>query len=84
MFLWQLSCYDIAFKGDGEKYESSKFLIKKFNTIFPNYSIDIVITVGELHLYWRDVEFQKFMKFYIVRRYNITIETNALINIEFT
>jgi len=75
---------DIAFRDEWKKYESSKPLIEEFNTIFPSYPVDIVITGGEPLLYWRDMEFQKFMKYYIDRGYHITIETNASIDIEFT
>ncbi len=75
---------DIAFRDDWEKYESSKPLIEELNKILPNYKVDIVLTGGEPLLYWNDIEFQKFMKYYIDKDYKITIETNASLPIEFT
>ncbi|MEA3512503.1 MAG: 7-carboxy-7-deazaguanine synthase QueE [Campylobacterota bacterium] len=75
---------DIAFRDDWKKYESSKPLIEEVNSFLPNYKLDIVITGGEPLLYWRDVEFQKLLKFYIDRGYHITIETNGSIDINFT
>ncbi len=75
---------DIAFRDEWKKYESSKPLIEEINTILPNYLVDIVITGGEPLLYWKDVEFQKLLKYYIDRNYHITIETNASIDIELT
>ena len=73
---------DIAFRDNWDKYESSKPLIEKVNKILPNYKVDIVLTGGEPLLYWKDIEFQKFMKYYINLGYHITIETNASIDIE--
>ena len=73
---------DIAFRDDWDKYESSKPLIEKVNKILPSYKVDIVLTGGEPLLYWKDIEFQKFMKYYIDMGYHITIETNASIDIE--
>ena len=75
---------DIAFRDDWKKYESSKPLIEEVNKLLPNYKVDIVITGGEPLLYWNDIEFQKFMYYYISHDYKITIETNASIDIEFT
>ncbi len=73
---------DIAFKNEWKSYESSKPLIEELNKILPNYKVDIVLTGGEPLLYWRDEEFQKFMKYYIDHGYHITIETNASIDIK--
>ena len=73
---------DIAFRDDWDKYESSKPLIEKVNKILPSYKVDIVLTGGEPLLYWKDIEFQKFMKYYIDRGYHITVETNGSIDIE--
>jgi organic radical activating enzyme len=72
---------DSAFSDQWDKYESSKPLIEKVNKLLPNYKVDIVLTGGEPLLYWKDIEFQKFMKYYIDNGYHITIETNASINI---
>ncbi len=73
---------DIAFRDDWKKYQSAELLIKEINTFLPNYKVDIVITGGEPLLYWDDVEFQKFIKYYIDKNHHITIETNASIDIE--
>ncbi|MEA2017297.1 MAG: 7-carboxy-7-deazaguanine synthase QueE [Campylobacterota bacterium] len=73
---------DIAFRDSWDRYESSKPLIEKVNQILPNYKVDIVITGGEPLLYWKDIEFQKFMKYYIDLGYHITIETNGSIDID--
>ena len=75
---------DIAFREQWSKYESSKPLIEELNKILPNYKLDIVLTGGEPLLYWSNIEFQKFMKYYIDKDYNITIETNASLPIMFT
>ena len=74
---------DIAFRDSWEKFESSKPLIEKVNKLLPNYKVDIVLTGGEPLLYWNDIEFQKFMQYYIEKGYNLTIETNASIDINF-
>ncbi len=74
---------DIAFRDEWNSYENSKPLIEEVNNLLPNYKVDIVLTGGEPLLYWNDIEFQKFMKYYIDNGYNITIETNASINIDF-
>ena len=73
---------DSAFRDDWNRYESSKPLIEEVNKLLPNYKVDIVLTGGEPLLYWRNIEFQKFMKFYIEHGYHITIETNGSIDIE--
>lgn len=75
---------DSAFRDEWNRYESSKPLIEEVNKLLPSYKVDIVLTGGEPLLYWRDVEFQKFMKFYIDHGYEITIETNGSIEIELT
>ncbi len=74
---------DSAFSVDWDRYESSKPLIERVNKILPSYKVDIVLTGGEPLLYWKNIEFQKFMKYYIDLGYHITIETNGSINIEF-
>ncbi len=74
---------DSAFSSDWDRYESSKPLIENVNKLLPNYKVDIVLTGGEPLLYWRNIEFQKFMKYYIDLGYHITIETNGSIDIDF-
>ena len=73
---------DSAFKEQWNKYESSKPLIEELNKLLPSYKVDIVITGGEPLIYWKDIEFQKFIHYYINMGYKITIETNASINID--
>ena len=73
---------DSAFRDEWQKYSTSAELISEVSKYLPKYKVDIVITGGEPLLYWKDNEFQKFMKHYIDNDYNITIETNASINID--
>jgi len=73
---------DIAFRNEWKKYKKSDDLILDVSTYLPQYKVDIVITGGEPLLYWKNEEFQKFMKYYIDRDFKITIETNTSINIE--
>ena len=73
---------DIAFRNEWKKYNTSEELILEVSSYLPNYKVDIVLTGGEPLLYWKDIEFQKFMKYYIDNDFKITIETNASINIE--
>lgn len=74
---------DIAFKNLWTKYKTYKELVKEVDKIIPNYKIDIVITGGEPLLYWEDDEFQNLLKYYITKGYNITIETNGSLDIDF-
>ena len=75
---------DSSFKEQWNKYESSKPLIEEVNKLLPSYLVDIVITGGEPLIYWKDIEFQKFLHYYISAGYKITIETNASISINLT
>lgn len=75
---------DSAFKDEWKTYTSSKDLIDEVEKFLPNYKVDIVITGGEPLLYWKEEEFQKFLKYYVQNGYLVTIETNASINIELT
>jgi organic radical activating enzyme len=73
---------DIAFRDEWKKYKTASELITEVSSYLPSYKVDIVITGGEPLLYWNDLEFQKFMKYYLDNNYKVTIETNASINIE--
>jgi len=73
---------DIAFRDEWKKYNTSDDLILEVSKFLPKYKVDIVLTGGEPLLYWKDKEFQKFMKYYIDNEFKVTIETNASINIE--
>ncbi len=75
---------DITFKEQWKTYNFAKDVIKDINKLIPKYLLDIVITGGEPLLYWKNEEFQKLLFHYISEGYNITIETNASLNIEFT
>ena len=73
---------DSAFRDEWNKYSSAEKLIEEVSGFLPNYKVDIVLTGGEPLLYWKNKEFQKFMKYYVSNDYRVTIETNASINIE--
>lgn len=75
---------DIAFRDTWKKYFTSKNLIEDVAKYLPSYKVDIVLTGGEPLLYWKNHEFQEFLKYYILNDYNLTIETNGSIEIEFT
>ena len=72
---------DSAFSLLWDRYESSEQLIKNVNKILPSYKVDIVLTGGEPLLYWKDIQFQNFLKYYIDLGYHITIETNGSLDI---
>ncbi|XPV54749.1 MAG: hypothetical protein ACNI3H_07575 [Halarcobacter ebronensis] len=55
-----------------------------FKILDPNYKCDIVITGGEPLFYWKNEEFQNFLKYYVTNDYKVTIETNASLNIDIT
>lgn len=73
---------DSAFRDDWKKYSTAQSLIAEVSKVLPKYKVDIVITGGEPLLYWNDKEFQKFLYYYIENDFDITIETNASIDIE--
>jgi len=73
---------DIAFRNEWKKYKTAEALILEVSSYLPKYKVDIVLTGGEPLLYWKDKEFQKFMKYYIDNDFNITIETNASLNVD--
>ena len=76
---------DTEFKQLWDKYESHEQIVNIVKKLEPkNYKPDIVITGGEPLLYWKNEEFQKLLKYYISNYYNVTIETNATINIDIT
>jgi len=76
---------DTEFKQLWDKYESHEQIVNIVKKLEPkNYKPDIVITGGEPLLYWKNEEFQKLLKYYVSNYYNVTIETNATINIDIT
>ncbi len=58
-------------------------IIDEVNKLEPTYKTDIVITGGEPLLYWRHSEFQELLEYYITHGYQVTIETNASLDINF-
>jgi len=75
---------DIAFRDSWKKFNSFKDLVKEVDKLIKYKPIDIVITGGEPLLYWHDEEFQKLLKYYITNNFNLTIETNASLDIKIT
>jgi len=74
---------DPAFKNEWQKL-NSKEIIKVVSKLEANPKIDIVITGGEPLLYWQNDEFQKLLKYYVEKEHQVTIETNASLDIDFT
>jgi len=75
---------DSKFKEYWTRYENFKQIIDEVKKLEPSeYKPDIVITGGEPLLYWKNEEFQKLLKYYINNYYQVTIETNATIDIDF-
>ncbi len=72
---------DSSFKSQWKQYNANQ-LINQLNKIIPDYKIDIVLTGGEPLLYWKDLEFQKVLEYYINIGHKITIETNGSIQID--
>lgn len=74
---------DKEFKEQWEKYNNHLEIVNQVKKIEPKkYKPDIVITGGEPLLYWKNEEFQKLLEYYVNNYYNVTIETNATINID--
>lgn len=76
---------DSHFKDSWEKYENYEEIVKEVEKLTNDYDykLDIVITGGEPLLYWEDEEFQKLLIHYIKNGHQVTIETNASLNINF-
>ena len=75
---------DKSFKKSWSKYNSYKEIIDEVNKLQVNKSkIDIVITGGEPLLNWNNKDFQELLKYYIQNKHQVTIETNASLNIDF-
>jgi organic radical activating enzyme len=68
---------DIAFKDQWYQFATASDLINEVNKYIPNYKVDIVVTGGEPLLYWNNKEFQKFLEYYSLHNFHITIETNG-------
>ena len=74
---------DNEFKSYWKSYTNHKDIIKQVRSLEPkNSKVDIVITGGEPLIYWQKEEFQKLLEYYINNNYNLTIETNATLNID--
>jgi len=78
---------DPAFKDTWTKYKSYDEIVnevdKLTNLYNYDYKMDIVITGGEPLLYWNKEEFQNLLKHYIEDGHQVTIETNASLNLNF-
>lgn len=79
---------DKEFKDTWTKYKSYEDIVsevdKLTNLYNYDYKMDIVITGGEPLLYWSKKEFQELLKHYINEGHQVTIETNASLNLNFT
>lgn len=78
---------DLEFKDTWTKYKSYDEVVQEVDRLTNlynyNYKMDIVITGGEPLLYWNKDEFQKLLKHYIDNEHQVTIETNASLNLNF-
>ena len=78
---------DKEFKDSWTNYKSYEEIVKEVDTLTKQssslYKMDIVITGGEPLLYWNKEEFQKLLKHYIEEGHQVTIETNASLNLNF-
>lgn len=80
---------DAAFRKNWNLVESFEEIVDMVDKVMPKYpkavltKPDIVITGGEPTLYWKDVEFQKLLAYYISRNHDVTIETNASKDLDF-
>ncbi|MGA1939756.1 7-carboxy-7-deazaguanine synthase QueE [Arcobacter sp. YIC-310] len=78
---------DPAFKESWTKYKSYDEIVKEVNKLTNiynyDYKMDIVITGGEPLLYWNKKEFQNLLKYYVEEGHQVTIETNASLNLNF-
>ena len=78
---------DKEFKDSWTNYKSYEEIVKEVDTLTKQssslYKMDIVITGGEPLLYWNKDEFQKLLKHYIEEGHQVTIETNASLNLNF-
>ncbi|WP_122893557.1 7-carboxy-7-deazaguanine synthase QueE [Arcobacter peruensis] len=79
---------DKEFKDSWTNYKSYEEIVKEVDILTKQssslYKMDIVITGGEPLLYWNKDEFQKLLKHYIEEGHQVTIETNASLNLNFT
>ncbi|KAB7887951.1 7-carboxy-7-deazaguanine synthase QueE [Poseidonibacter ostreae] len=78
---------DKEFKNSWTNYKSYEEIVKEVDDLTKQsssvYKMDIVITGGEPLLYWNKEEFQKLLKHYIKAGHQVTIETNASLNLNF-
>jgi 7-carboxy-7-deazaguanine synthase len=75
---------DTNFKTQWQRYENHKDLIREVEKLFLEYKPDIVITGGEPLIYWKNDEFQKLLEYFILHDFNVTIESNGSLPIDFT
>jgi organic radical activating enzyme len=82
---------DSFFKKDWKQYKNHLDIINIIEQQIPKNlkkdsknKIDIVFTGGEPLLHWGNPIYQKILYFYITKGYQVTIETNGALDIEFT
>jgi len=79
---------DPGFRKNWSIYTQFNELVHDLDTIGLNIDKsekpDLVITGGEPTIHWNNPEFQKLLVYYISRQVNITIESNASLNLNFT
>ncbi len=79
---------DKEFKNSWTNYKSYEEIVQEVDNLTKQssniYKMDIVITGGEPLLYWNKLEFQKLLEHYINQGHQVTIETNASLNLNFT
>lgn len=75
---------DKSFKNQWKTYKTANELIEDVEKLFLNTKPDIVLTGGEPLLYWKNEEFQNLLQYYITNNFNVTIETNGSLDIDFT
>lgn len=75
---------DHSFKPHWMRFETYEEIIKEVEKLFSDYKPDIVITGGEPLMYWNNAEFQKLLEYFINNDFNVTIESNGSLQIDFT
>ena len=81
---------DPAFKKDWNYIDTYMDIVNRLENDMQDHKTrenytkpDIVITGGEPLIHWKNDEFQKLLLYFVTRDYNVTIETNASLDIVF-
>lgn len=75
---------DHSFKPHWMRFETYEEILAEVEKLFLDYKPDIVITGGEPLMYWNNEQFQKLLEYFITHDFNVTIESNGSIPIDFT